>query len=477
MPVLHATHESKKEQAQLLDQLTRLSRTHPDMTATALVQWYLERVKESRSRLASGSADSPAAVAMLMRYATRRRDIDTLRRLRAPARHWTRQCGNSRHLQKPSLSTKLHSTLFGLAAQHDHWPVMYRLVQDKSPRDRWTPFMCLALLRAKSTTDMIQARDPTGPDAEAKRALWGLFLHEFGHYLAMVRHNSTTTAPPWILMALMELYARCGNDAHVWRLLHMYVASIRRPEMRQEGPLVLRNAPCRLLPQPTSYIPGPRLLHAVMRAYARRGDTAATLSAFARLTSTSVPDTFTTCEIPWHATDVVLEPSNTSIILAMDAMLQQRGVVASTVPQLLHFLKQVDRSWGSWRARHEPAARPMFINLRTMRHVLTWCLHANAHDEVRHVLRFQQGLLRRELRWHTSPHARPVWLQDPNEWASLRRWRHTLQQLVQRRWISERQERALYVKALHVVRHRVMGTARKMAHTSHRHIIPSSGTS
>jgi len=265
MPVLHATHETKKEQAQLLDQLTRLSRTHPDMTATALVQWYLERVKESRSRLASGSADSPAAVAMLMRYATRRRDIDTLRRLRAPARHWTRQCGDSRHLQKPSLSTKLHSTLFGLAAQHDHWPVMYRLVQDKSPRDRWTPFMCLALLRAKSTTDMIQARDPTGPDAEAKRALWGLFLHEFGHYLAMVRHNSTTTAPPWILMALMELYARCGNDAHVWRLLHMYVASIRRPEMRQEGPLVLRNAPCRLLPQPTSYIPGPRLLHAVMR--------------------------------------------------------------------------------------------------------------------------------------------------------------------------------------------------------------------
>ena len=41
MPVLHATHETKKEQAQLLDQLTRLSRTHPDMTATALVQWYL----------------------------------------------------------------------------------------------------------------------------------------------------------------------------------------------------------------------------------------------------------------------------------------------------------------------------------------------------------------------------------------------------------------------------------------------------
>ena len=139
------------EKKRLLDQMRKLTRQHPSMTAGALLDWYSERVKESRNRIPSGSGDSPAAVEWIMRYAARRQDIYTLRRLRPLAQFWSHQVlkdnalrahvDGSHSLTYASLAIRLDNALFGIAAKQDNWRIMHSLVKDKLPRDRWTPYM------------------------------------------------------------------------------------------------------------------------------------------------------------------------------------------------------------------------------------------------------------------------------------------------------------------------------------------------
>lgn len=479
VPMHLRTCDANSEQMQLFDNMVRLMHEKPQMTASVFLDWYFERVKESRTRLLHGSADSSAAIAVLIWYAARRSDVYTLRKLRAPATVWTQriQQDNARKahvspthiLNEPTLAAKLDNILFGIAAKHDNWPVMYALVKDKPPDKRWTPYMCHALLRAKSTIDMLETKPQDGDDP--KHALWNMFLSEFGHYIGFAHNASADTPdvqtilPHWVLAGLMHLYARCGKPEPTWNLLRLYAQSLGS-EFK-----VLRSAPSRLLSRPASHIPGPRLLNAVLLAHMRDNSPRDALRAFAQLTDTPMPKELAL--VPTLALDVpTLEPSNGSVTLAMEAIVQCEGLSLNTVSTQLALLKHIDRAWGTWRARCEPSFRPMLLSLRVMERLLAWCVEANAADIIPSIMRFQQGLLRRELRWHAAHKAAYVWLPNSNEYATLQRWKAMLTRIQSRRWITRKHAHALYALALEVARHREKQRARKAVRLPHRHHIP-----
>ena len=475
------------EKKRLLDQMRKLTRQHPSMTAGALLDWYSERVKESRNRIPSGSGDSPAAVEWIMRYAARRQDIYTLRRLRPLAQFWSHQVlkddalrahvDGSHSLTYASLAIRLDNALFGIAAKQDNWRVMHSLVKDKLPRDRWTPYMCLALLRAKSTVALAQvprisscvSYDPVAghqKDEQIKLELWNMFLSEFGHYLRTAQvsetdpNQKTVLLSPWIIAALMELYSRCGKPEQTWNLLHMYTTMLFRDTLpnqyrKSSRPFVLRNSASRLLSHRHIYIPGPKLLNAILRAYLGCQKPAMALEAFSELSSTPLPAALA---IPGAAspidTRLVLEPNNQSILLVMDAIRYQKTLNHEAICLMLSFLKQIDRTWGTWRARDEPLYHPMFLSLRPMQRLLDWCLQVEAYKLVRPILRFQQGLFRRELRWNISGNRSHLWLQVSNEFSLLQQWKATLDKLCSRRWVKHDQVDALYAMALRVAQYR-----------------------
>ena len=73
---------------------------------------------------------------------------------------------------------------------------------------------------------------------------------------------------------------------------------------------------------------------------------------------------------------------------------------------------------------------------------------------VRPILRFQQGLFRRELRWNFSGNRCRFWLQASNEFSLLQQWKATLDKLCSRRWVKQDQVDALYTMALRVAQYR-----------------------
>lgn len=491
------THERERQRLyHLLLQKTRFS---PSTTAGDLLEWYFERVKESRTRLAEGSADSRAAIMLLIHYAFRRRDVHTLKRLYASAAYWSQKERHSQALGASSGSNgvdpllKLQTILFSVAARQNNWQAMHMLVTSGGLHI-WTPFMCRAFLRTEGALDMIQAPSVAPPpgasaDVRAKHELWAYFLDGFGTQLrcaqAQLPEGSQPTLPSWVVLTLLELYARSGRSALAMRLVQQYLGT-----RMQTTNLVLRRAPSALLSNMFEEIPGPQLLNRLLAAHTVGGTAGDVLGVFVQFTRTAG---LSYCSGNKQG---VLEPDNNSILLVLDALRSLHGPTVGGAETMLHVLFAVDRTWGpaqklvsaaahvagqpsvaskpangSFADAYDTATMPLFVDFRVMTRLFRTCLDANAVAVARRALRFQQGLLRRELRWHESVlHSRSAlfWTSSPNEYSMLRSWTAMLRRLQRRRWMCSAHVNALYTMALRVT---VMRTQlRRRRNQPHTHV-------
>jgi len=472
-------------QSQLYARLQEKIRRDPGESPTRVLDWYQERLKESRSRLLKGSADSYSSNLLLINYAAQQHDVCTLQRLRPSAQLWSQRCKHDVSAGKMeshvgstvTLTEKIDGILFVLAAKQGNWQVMYKLATSRHPRKRWTPQMCLAMLRSRGALDMITSIQhnenppkfglgagndndtPGNNDVVAKQLLWTMFLREFGRYMQKAKVPSTSakvSLPSWVIAALLDLYAKSGKVEStldlVWSHLRMHKS--KDYSSRQGTTRILRGAPSRLLSSPNSLIRGPRILHFILRALRVHGNPEAVLQAFAILTRTDLG-----CQRESNLSHpllrqnrILFEPDNNTILLVMDTMVKAEPQAKDLPEKLLAFLRSVDRAWGSWRARMDSFWHPMFLDLRPMRQLLNLCLEMDAYRIVRQVLRFQQGLLRRELKWHQSSHKKRIWRQGPNELTMLRDWADTLAALCRRHWILDDQAKSLYYMASRLTR-------------------------
>lgn len=450
-----------------------------------MLDWYQERVKESRSRLLKGSADSYISHQLLINYAAQRHDVSTLQRLKPSAQLWSQRWKHDSSTSLAgvnmggvaSLSDKIDGILFVLAAKQGHWHVMHKLATSRHPRKRWSPQMCLAMLRSRDALDMIthiqqgeaplktglsmdEVNDtPERNDVVAKQVLWNMFMREFGHYIQRAKalsSNSKSSLPSWVTAALLELYSKSGKVDSTLDLARSYVQTQKSENRlsKLDGYHVLRNAPSRLLTSPSALIPGPRLLHSILKTFQVQENQKAVLQAFSALTLTHL-DLHEEAPLGhplFHQKEIVLEPDNTTILLAMDAIIKAESHTSDLPEKLLSFLRSVDRAWGSWRLRQDPSWHPMFLDLRPMQRLLSLCLETGAYRVVRQILRFQQGLLRRELKWHKSSNKKRIWRQGLNELTMLHKWADTLAVLRKRRWIMDNQAHYLYQMASKLAR-------------------------
>lgn len=479
-----AIRDRRDEQARLVRALRTKIRTEPSMCASNLMDWYVERVKESRTRLAYGSADSAKALLLLMRYARRRRDVYTLRRLRTSVAAWTQQHREQASLRsddvsthEPPLLTRLDNTLFGLAAEQDNWSVMHRLVSSRTS-EHWTPFMCRAMLRTKGALQMVTGESPSTDAAHtldddeqhARSALWARFLDEFGvqirHAQAVLPKDTArvfTPLPTWIVAALLDLYSRSQRAHQALALANVYLTSL--PIESEQTPRVLRDGPSRLLTNPHAPIPGPTLLNTLMSAFLRAGEPHHAAQIFEKMTRVPLP-----VPVPQPApllpldTRFVLEPDVRSVLLAMDT-------VAATVPSsrgeaMLALLQTVERTWG---VLSPDAARraPLLLDARPFTKLLHFARHARDARLVRRVLRFQHGALRREQRWRTQ-HGTPAAARSahiPNEYALLKRWEAELGKLRAHNYLGAAHAQALASLASFVTAQRRVSSSRAASPT------------
>lgn len=457
-----AIRDRRDEQARLLRALRTKIHTEPSLCASTLMDWYIERVKESRTRLALGSADSAEALLLLMRYARRRRDVYTLRRLRISVAAWTQQHREQASLRSddvpkrgPPLLTRLDNTLFGLAAEQDNWSVMHRLVASRT-EEHWTPFMCRAMLRTKGALQMVTGEAPV-PDAaqtlddderHARDALWARFLDEFGVQIRRAQADLSkdktrvfTPLPTWIVAALLDLYARSRRAHQALALANVYLTSL--PVGSEQAPRVLRAGPSRLLTDPDAPIPGPTLLHTLLTAFLRAHEPHNAAQIFEKMARTPLPGpALQSGPLLPLDTRFLLEPDVRSVLLAMDA-------VAATAPgdrgeAMLTLLQTVERTWGvlSPDVAHRT---PLLLDARPFTKLLHLARNARDTHLVRRVLRFQYGVLRRELRWRMQHDARttghPVHI--PNEYALLKRWEAELGKLRSHGYLNAAHAQAL----------------------------------
>lgn len=458
----------QEEQAKLIRELKNKTRHEPFLKAGSLLDWYSERVKESRTRLAHGSADSAEAVLLLMKYAGRRRDIYTLRRLRTLVLAWTQE-----HLEKaalrpsagqgsqPLLLMRLDNMLFSLAAQHDNWSAMHMLASSRSS-ERWTPFMCRALLRTDGALDMV-TKEPGSSDSlrplepsesKARKELWDMFLDEFGQMIRRSHLIPPENAPQmlaplpnWITAALLELYSRSGRTTQALTLMNMHLAShyaqlSKRPV--HEDHITLHRGPSRLITNSDVSIPGPVILNALLSSFLRTKSPLHALRFFEMMTRTPLKLTAETEAQPLPIdTRFVLEPNTKSVLLVIDAFLATTSNENGN--KLLNLLQKVEKTWGLLAP--EPVCnRPLILDLRPFMKLLLFGLKTNDKELVRRVLRYQQGVLRREKRWQNKPtnDGRVDWREQPNGLTLLKRWEAILNQLCKRAWINRSHAQALY---------------------------------
>ena len=468
---------ARSAQSHLYDRLQEKLRSDPGESPAQMLEWYQERLKESRSRLLQGSADSYHSNLLLINYAAQQHDIRTLRRLKPAAQIWSQrwkhEMGSSETRANLGgtalLSEKIDGILFVLAAKQGNWQVMLKLATSRHPRKRWTPQMCLAMLRSRGALDMITRIQhhltpsklgssdndnddtPEHNDVVAKQILWSMFLREFWQYWQkpkLTSSNISEPLPSWITAALLDLYSKSGKVGPTldlaWSYIQLHENKGRSSNRSQAR--ILRNGPSRLLTSPNSLIPGPRILYYILKAVKLQEDSNAVLQAFAALTHTDLrPQGELNLAHPlFRQNKYIFEPDNNIILLVMDAMVKAETHSKDLPDKLLSFLRSVDRSWGSWRARMDPSWHPMFLDLRPIQRLLDLCLEMDAYRIVRQVLRFQQGLFRRELKWHTTPHKKRLWRQGLNELTMLREWTDTLAALRRRRWIIDDQAQSLY---------------------------------
>lgn len=465
--------KESEEQTRLARQL-RSKAQEPALHAGALLDWYLERVKESRTRLPFQSADSSESVAFLMRYAAKRRDVYTLRRLRAPAMAWTQrtiQEGALRRGEPPSvrlLLPRLDNMLFGIAAEQNNAKAMHMVVTGRAS-SRWSPFMCRAYLR----TDAALARvlgmpaSESEDEAECHAALWTMFLNEFGHLLQASLPDSMQAGlpmsfPPWVTMALLDLYARSGRPDQASALAQAYLAKqfeAAHGTYTASSPWVLRRAPAYLLTDPPSAIPGPALLRCILAAFLPAKKPGQVLQAFSSLTHTPLPPLLSDLAeaAPMYDARIRIELDTTNLLQVMHALRMCLPDPVQRAKAILSLLQCVERQWGVLQPCL--ASRPFLCDLRPYTQLLELCIAADDKHLARRVLRYQRGALHREQHWIQRNSARAA--RPPHTSTQLHDWMATLAKLQRRGWMHEAHRKALYA----VAKPNVMATTNQSAPT------------
>lgn len=454
----HQTHEQRK----LLHDLRKKGRNEPGTSAAAMLHWYMERVKESRTRLAQNSAESEEAIAYLMQYAARRRDVATLRRLRAPAQAWTQQHvqraalfseSTGSHTADPLLLTRLDNTLFSLAAQQNNWTVMHMLASSRRD-ERWTPFMCRALLRTEGALDMVHGTTPTSTttdldtvDAHTRHELWSMFLDEFGHAIRRSQQSQPPNAspytplPPWVTVALMELYSRSGRAMQAVAMMNMYlsVQSLSGPTPSPSAPRTLIRAPSHLLTSPNAVIPGPMLLNSLLLSFLRIRAPKCAMEVFGAMTRTPIEILAPEQLLPPLDTRFILEPDTNSVLIMMDALAMAASHEKGAA--LLGLLQQVERTWGVLASG---VAQPLLYDHRPFIKLLQYCMDTDDRVLARRALRYQRGAMQRTLQWYKQA-AMPIhdFHERPNTETLRRRWEASLARLQNRAWIKKAHADAL----------------------------------
>lgn len=429
---------SSHEESDILPSLRKYS-ANGRLPTKVLINLYLTRIKES-SALGKGDEPSAAAVSLLMDYAVRRRDTAALRMLRPYAAEITKRqldAASLTHTDRPKdlLTKRMDNMLFSLAAQQCNWRDMY-IIARATPKGEMTPFMCRAYLQAHSK--YARHRKPHEPSA----LRWCMWLarriqSELALQLSDMFENGAVKRqiPPWLVDAALTHLSQAGCVYETVRFVNTYLNTMHDTS---KGVVRLERDRARLMKN--HFIPGHRLLNHVLHACVQSADSRQALFHFCHYTHMPVEGVEPNASF-------CIEPVNFSLILVLTAMSNEANSEVH-VQHMLAFIKHAERLWGLYGKpasssipRHIPAhatptTAPLLIDLRPLSIVLRKALQLESASLVRKIVRYQHGLLTRELRWHERMH-RAVPLRDNrNEHAVSERWDTLLQRCVERRYIS-----------------------------------------
>lgn len=412
-----------------------------------------------------------------MRFAYKRQDVNTLRRLRPLAEAWTHRL---REASIPTASTSdcdttddpltmIDNMLFQIALNQQNWSAMHAVLKQKPDPSAWTPFMCSAFLRSPVAVTMLK-KDPSlvvknttsnGDDgayqeldpaslglAHLELDVWNLFRQAMKQYLGFLTYDksdrSQSILPNQFLVLLLELYARTGLLVPAAQLLSSardrLLTNFTVSRSSHESKHVLHRGPSRMLTCKEATIPGPRLLNAMLLAALNANSPGAAVWIFSTLTKTkfTVDWAISLNGFSWPS-ELVLEPDNLSLLLMMDAFDQQFGLTSESVLCAFEFLKCVERQWGLYNSCNFTAKAPLLIEFGVMDRLMSSCMRAHTFPLFRKILRFQEGLFRRELRLLQKSSGNRLWRQYQNGLPGYHKWSRTLRHAVARNWAYERQ--------------------------------------
>ncbi|WFD44146.1 hypothetical protein MPSI1_002812 [Malassezia psittaci] len=462
----------REEKSRLLEDIEAKLKSSSNPIPQDVLSWYLERVKESRTRLTSGSASSSEALLALMKLARKRRDVSTLQKLRANLLSSEQDSLTSllardsvQHTAK-SLLSQLDNMLFSLAAQQERWSSMLAIVTS-SHTQRWSPYMCRALLRTDGALEMIAAQtrrmnpktNLSEREADSRHTLWTMFKKQFGLIFQESlnkRCNSQNSAavpkpiPSWIFAAILNLYARSGQASQAVSLTQLYLAALTKkksPDSSNPNSIVLSRRPCFLVGDTQDTIPGHVLLNLLLSAFIKGKDISGAIQLFHHLTKVPLPADIIDAKQVFLFPATTLEPDMKSVLLTMDAILA--ADVKHTGTTLLSFLQAVENNYGLL-ASSDPRTHPLIFDCRPFIKIWEYAIQANDQVLARRTLRYYQGCLRREQRWYIDHHklASKNWKQTPNQFRLLNYLDKTMHKLRSQRWIHISHAKALRGLAL-----------------------------
>ncbi|WFD00356.1 hypothetical protein MYAM1_003104 [Malassezia yamatoensis] len=465
----------REEKVQLLKNIELKLKSSSNPVPHDVLSWYIERVKESRTRLTSGSAGSAEALLALMKLAWKRRDVSTLQILRANLISSSDQslssllACDSVQCTARSLLDQLDNMLFSLAAQQEKWSSMLAVITSRHTQ-KWSPYMCRALLRTDGALEMIAAQtrsiDPTGNlserEVDSRHTLWSMFKKQFGLLFQeslnkrSISRDATAIPKPipsWIFAAILDLYARSGQASQAVSLTHLYLTALTKSKSSDScdpNSIALSRRSCFLLGDTQDAIPGHVLLNLLLSAFVNGEKPSGAIQLFHHLTQVPLPANMTDVKEVSPFPVAILEPDMKSVLVTMDAI--TAADVKHTGTTLLNFMQAVENNYGLITSSHL-RAHPLIFDCRPFIRIWEYALQANDQALARRTLRYYQGCLRREQRWYID-HTKLAcknWKQTPNQFRLLNYLDKTLHKLRSRRWIHSSHAKALRGLALRVM--------------------------
>ena len=404
-----------------------------------LISLYLTRIKEGNA-LGKGDEPSAVAVSLLMDYAVRRRDAAALRMLRPYAAEIAKRqldAASLTHTDRPKdlLTKRMNNMLFSLAAQQCNWRDRYMIAR-ATPKGERTPCMCRAYLQAHSK--YARHRKPHEPSA----LRWYMWLarriqSELALQLSDIFENGAIKRqiPPWLVDAALTHLSQAGRVNETVHFVNTYLNTMHNTS---NGVVRLEKDRARLMKK--HFIPGHRLLNHILHACVQSADSRQALFHFCHYTHMPVEGVEPNASF-------CIEPVNFSLILVLTAMANEANSEVH-VQHMLTFVKHAEQLWGLYGTqatgtipRHipahaKPATPPLLIDLRPLSIILRKSLQLKSVSLVRKIVRFQHGLLTRELRWHERMHGAMPLRDNRNEHAVSERWDTLLRRCVERGYIS-----------------------------------------